>query len=402
MWSFKSNPMKQLYPTLPALAFLAALLHLLPAWSFSQCNCPNGVTPSTLVFERNISTSMEETTIAFPQFNPADGTLVCTNVSATITAITRIRIENDELFAADYKISYSRTSTISGPGLNPTLVSSFSKNYGPYHLAESDGEYFQGPDYLITPRDTVLNKKQLVQTINGDITPFLGNGTVNYIYALTTLSKISGGGNYLGGPLTNDIILFKLTYSYCPPSLLSSDVVDFFVKNKEGGASVGFTIGNPQEGDRYIIEMSQNGKDFKPIAELSGSTGSKKYNYDVPLPAAITGKLYFRVKVENLAGRTSYSAIRQIMIGDKAESVARLYPNPAESQIWIDFDVPVKDGITVDILTSTGSAVFNQQIPLRNTPQAVVNLPKLPSGLYFIRTTDLSTSRKYFNRLIIK
>ncbi|MGZ5247842.1 MAG: choice-of-anchor E domain-containing protein, partial [Flavitalea sp.] len=133
--------MKQIYIRIPFIIPLLVFI-LFSQQVSAQCNCSGGTAAQTVVHRTLISTSMESTNFNFPQFDPAVGQLICANVSATITATTRIRIENDEIFPATYRISYSRTSTISGPGLNPTLVSAYSKNYGPYNLAESDGVYF--------------------------------------------------------------------------------------------------------------------------------------------------------------------------------------------------------------------------------------------------------------------
>ena len=396
--------MKQVYSKFLVYSALFTTLSLqLPTSISAQCNCPNGETPSTIVHQRNITTSMEETVLNFPQFNPEDGTLVCTNVNANITAITRIRIENDEIFAADYKINYSRTSTISGPGLDPTLVSSFSKGYGPYHLAESDGVYFSGPDYYISAKDTVLNKKQLTRTISGDITAFLGTGTVSYTYNLSTLSRISGGGNYLGGPLTSDMIDFSLTYTYCPMAILSTGIKDFSATRLEGDlVSISWIGIDNTEGTLYSVEMSENNRDFSTLENFHPvNTPTYRYQYLYNSGKQVSDKLYFRIKKTSIAGTTVYSAVKAISV-NSAGGKAILYPNPAQNQVQLEFQNAIKGGVLIEVLGTSGQVEQKQQLQMNNSRLTRINLHNIKAGVYFLRTTDQLTGRKYFSRLVVK
>ncbi len=382
---------------------LCILLHL-PTGIIAQCNCPNGETPMTTVHQRNITTSMEETVLNFPQFDPAEGTLICTNVNATITAITRIRIENDEMFAADYKINYSRTSTISGPGLDPTLVSSFSKSYGPYHLAESDGVYFSGADYIITNKDTVLNKKQLTRTMSGDVSAFLGSGTVSYTYNLSTLSKISGGGNYLGGPLTSDVIDFRLTYTYCPMTLLGGWLKDFTVKAEDAqNISVDWKTLEQTNGQRYAVELSTDNKSFSSIASFVSSSPDKgEYRFVYHPKNTPSGKLYFRISKTGPDGHTMLSGVKTINLHSSEVKGQLVYPNPANRLVSLEFSQPIKNNLLVEIMGISGNIVQKEQISMNNTNAATIRLKDLPPGIYFLKSTDQASGGKYFSRLAIK
>jgi hypothetical protein len=271
--------MKQHYTIMFVMALYAALF--IPQQTQAQCTCPDGSAAQTQVYNQSLATSMETSIFTFPQFDPTVGTLICTNVSALISSVVRIRLENDELFDASYRIRYNRSSTISGAGLSPTLVHTFSKNYGPYDLAASDGEYFSGPDFIITDRDSILKNKLLAQTITGDVTPFLGNGFVDYTYTLTGGSNISGGGNYLGGPLTSDFIDFTLTYSYCEATLLANSIRNFnVVSTPDNTARIQWVTENEVSGNRYQIEVSQDGRSYKAIALLAASKEERsQYSY---------------------------------------------------------------------------------------------------------------------------
>ncbi len=394
--------MIQLYSRLPYLIPLLILL-VLSGRSYSQCACGNGAAPQTIVHRTTISTSMESTNFSFPQFDPATGQLICADVKATITAVTRIRMENDEMFPAIYRINYSRTSTISGPGLNPTLVSSYTKNYGPYSLAESDGVYFSGPDYIITNRDTVLNKKQLTANISGNVTPFMGYGNVTYNYNLSTVSKISGGGNYLGGPLTTDYIDFTLTYSYCPTTVLATGL-NTFTAELVGDQKVklGWTSGQEQDGIVYTPEISRNGKDFTVLNRIVSNTGENRtrYSTDYQLKEGDPSKLYFRIRRTDLSGRVSLSEVRQVNIGVKELSIST-YPNPATRKISIDLGKLMDGKMEIEISDPSGKIHQRSVLQAKQSRTLALNLVNMSSGIYFLRVVDQKSGKRYISRLAV-
>lgn len=393
--------MIKLYSRFPYLVPLLLLL-LIPRSGRSQCSCSGGTAPQTIVHRTVISTSMESTNFSFPQFDPSVGQLICADVKTSITAVTRIRMENDEIFPASYRINYSRTSTISGPGLSPTLVSSYSKNYGPYNLAESDGVYFSGPDYIITPRDTVLNKKLLTATINGDVTPFLGYGSVTYNYNLSTLSRISGGGNYLGGPLTTDFIDFTLTYSYCPTTVLATGLKTFTAELADKKVALSWTADKEMNGTTYTTEISRNGKDFSSLSRVVANTGNNqtRYNSSYDLKETDPSKLYFRIRRTDLSGRSSYSEIRQVNIQGKELKIST-YPNPATKKINIDLGRIMDGNLTLEISDPAGQVYQRTSIQAKQSRTVGMDLVNMPSGIYFLRMTDQKTGKRYISRLAV-
>lgn len=376
--------MKPFYKKISFCTFLGIQLLFFSNRAHSQCNCPGGSTPQTIVHTKTITTSMEVNEISFPQFDPSTGILVCVDVNAEITAITRIRIENDEMFAADYRISYSRTSTIEGPGLDSTLVSSYSKGYGPYSLDASDGVYFSGPDYYISNWDTVLNKKKLTQTVNADVTPFMGSGTVTYNYYLRTISRITGGGNYLGGPLTRDIVSLSLTYNYCPNTVLASGIQNFTLQQTEDNhVQINWEVENELAGHGYEAEVSSNSRDFTGFATVMAQPGDiAKYSVNYSINSGSPGTLYFRIKKSGLKG-ISYSAVKSIRMG-KEEAFVRLFPNPATDKLMLRFTGSREGDYFAEIFNSVGHVVKTARIANTGLETFSVSISDLPQGLYFI------------------
>jgi len=385
------------------MALHAALF--IPQQTQAQCTCPDGSAAQTQVYHQSLATSMETSIFTFPQFDPTVGTLICTNVSALISSVVRIRLENDELFDASYRIRYNRSSTISGAGLSPTLVHTFSKNYGPYDLAASDGEYFSGPDFIITDRDSILKNKLLAQTITGDVTPFLGNGFVDYTYTLTGGSNISGGGNYLGGPLTSDFIDFTLTYSYCDATLLANSIRNFnVVSTQDNTARIQWVTENEVSGNRYQIEVSQDGRSYKAIALLAASKEERSlYSYTYQLDSEQPGNLYFRVRQTTNTQIATYSPIKSIAVNKLASSRFSVQPNPLTDQMQIQFGHPVSGNMQLEVRNGQGMLIENHRFVASNQSTYLFRLGRKPAtGIYFLTAMNLQTGKKYAEKIIVR
>src|SRR6476661_10374128 len=369
--------------------FFLALFHVsqfVPVNVSAQCTCADGTAPMTQVYNQSISTSMETSTFTFPQFDPTVGTLVCTNVSALISSVVRIRMENDELFDAIYRIRYNRSSTISGPGLSPTLVHTFSKNYGPYDLAASDGVYFSGPDFIITPKDSILKNKLLTSTISSNVTPFLGYGFVDYTYTLSGNSSISGGGNYLGGPLTSDFIDFTLTYSYCDNALLASSIRNFsVVKADDHTATIRWVTDNEVSDNRYQIEVSSDGRSYKAIGMLpAASAHQPAYSYSYELDNEEAGELHFRVRQTTSTQVARYSPVKTISV-NKSVKPFSVHPNPAHDIMTIQFGQPVSGSMKLEIRNAQGMLVEQRNFQASNQSEYRFQLAsKVAQGVYYL------------------
>jgi hypothetical protein len=358
----------------------------------------------TQVYNQSLTTSMETTNFSFPQFDPTLGTLICTNIGALITSTVRIRMENDEMFDASYLIRYNRSSTISGAGLSPTLVHTFSRKYGPYDLAASDGTYFSGPDFMITSRDSILKNNLLSQTITGDITPFLGYGFVDYTYTLSGNSIITGGGNYLGGPLTSDFINFTLIYSYCEASLLASSIRNFNVsRGPDNAASIQWITENETPDNQYQIEISEDGRAYKAIAKLPASKEDRsQYSYLYKLDEDKAGNLYFRIRQTSGTQVVRYSPIKSIAVSRILSNRFNVQPNPVVDEVRIQFGQLVSGNMQVELRNGQGILIDNHRFVAANQLSYNFRLHRKPAaGIYFLSTVNLQTGKKFSEKIII-
>ncbi len=401
--------MKQHYTKVPLFLAFFTLLFYLPTQLSAQCLCANGDAPQTLTYQqtRNIRPIDDSTNFDLMQFNPDLGQLICVNVFSYITGIVRMRLENDEIYPVSYRINYQRTDRIQGPGLSPDITNNFTKNYGPYNLAASDGNYFSGPDFIAVGPDSVLKNRYLNRTLTGGLTPFLGYGTLAYNYKVTGRSTVTGSINYIFSVNSQDIVTVGLTYSFCPTGLLGTDIKDFSAaKRSNAEVQLNWTTVNEIRGNRYEIEVSRNSSEFVNVGSVQANTveGSTASNYEFPyhLTNPGAGNMFFRIKQINTAGKVVYSPVRLIAF-EKTKTGFSIYPNPTRTKVQMQFDEPLRGNFKVDIINLSGQIIHSRNISLQENTNISFELATAPpAGVYYLRAKEQNGNKTYSGKLIIR
>ncbi len=106
-------------------------------------------------------------------------------------------------------------------------------------------------------------------------------------------------------------------------------------------------------------------------------------------------------------GKVSYSAI--LVIDSKGDSGKdelisfRTWPNPATNNLVFQFNSNQTGRFLLELVSTSGQVVQEKAVTLTGTSQIRMDLSSAPvRGLYFLRTTDLSHSRKYVSKVFIE
>jgi len=400
--------MKQCYTKLPfILAF--TLLAYLPTHLSAQCLCQDGSAPQVLTYQqtRIIRPIDDSTTFDLLQFNPDMGQLTCVEVFSYITGVVRMRLENDEIYAVSYRIGYTRTDQITGPGLGSGLTNNFSKNYGPYSLAASDGAYFSGPDFVAIGPDSVLRNRYLNRNIS-NIAPFLGYGNLQYSYKVTGRTTVTGSINYIFSVSSQDIVTVGVNYRYCPTDLLSGNMRDFAAYRKSNrDVQLSWITENESKDNRYEIEISRNGQTFEKTGTLQASTSpnssSTKYEYSYHADQAIGGQLYFRIRQTTTGGKVILSPVRSISFVEGKGKGFTVYPNPAVRMVSMQFDTPLNGDYSIELTNLMGQIVYKRLLRVNSSNSIDIELNNaIAAGVYNLRARSISTNAVYSSKLMIR
>lgn len=182
-----------------------------------------------------------------------------------------------------------------------------------------------------------------------------------------------GNGNDCSGS-TGNIVL--------PIEWISTDV-----SQQDGYNEVSWTVIENAENDKYIIERSQNGRNFEQIGtQINEGVYDviSRYSFVDDKPAK--GVNYYRIKQIDLDGIFSYSEI----VYTKNQSVRDIsvYPNPFT-------DIIILDSEFVDSWSI--SSIYGEFIKRGNTTQ--IDGAALQSGIYYLQIVNGS---EIIGKIIIK
>ncbi len=268
--------------------------------------------------------------------------------------------------------------------LNVTTVRPISTANIPYEVIEVE---FRGFPLL-------TSKAGLVSLING------GSNTQSYFYC--------------NGPVYSD----GLSQLYFPApgvTLVNSDSYDATGFNGNGISSAlldnitlpvkftGFTAIKKDNSallswqvesetaltDRYEVERSLNGIDFKIVSTIAPKNNGRSANSytstDENLSAIHSSVIYYRIKQTDKDGQFVYTDIKSVRLDNKAFS-ATVFPNPVRSKANVSIDLVDNAPLTLTLNDGNGKVIKNIQINgLKGINRKQIDMSGLSTGNYILR-----------------
>ncbi|HXB06856.1 MAG TPA: choice-of-anchor E domain-containing protein [Puia sp.] len=397
--------MNRVYTT---VFIIAMLIVNAPRITYAQCNCSATVPATPISYYSSFpATNAATTTVSFPQFNPSIGTLACVSLNDTVTGVSTTSALNKASSSVSYKFQLTVSNDLEGPpGGGISISNSYNRVYGPTTLTRLG---FPGDTVTYGP-DTIFNNEIGFASTSSGTAAYLGTGTADFTYSLSGgVVSLQGGLNYTAGPTTDYWGAFKLTYYWCPASILATTIIDFTATPGNGAVLLQWQASNQQPNTQYEIQISTDGKNFYPVGEAEGdasATGtSTKYQYQYNPDPANMGKLYFRIEEKDPSGKVSYSVV---LVADPSASGKdnnvsyQTFPNPATNSLQVLFNGSQTGHFLVELVAASGQVVQKKAVTLTGSNQIRLDLSPQPvKGLYFLRTTDLTHEHSYVSKVFI-
>lgn len=394
--------MKNLYTR--SLVFFLFLLLGRGVSSYAQCadgSMPNPVfSDTTIAFETGITS----TVVKFPQFDPEQGMVSCVKLTVTmIGVIDDVVMQNKSAGNTTANFYYIRSDSMKGPGLTTTLSNNINQRYGPYLLTPYDGNTTSGTDFVHIENDTalqaVVTRKLTDET---EIAQFYGHDSVAYNYDITVMTSASIGGTASSSVATSALVNFRFEYCKCPKVALPIGLKNFSLTKTSGGsAALRWEGENDQYAYSYDVEVSRDGQHFSKIETLDRKyTANPVFLYSYQMTGNDYGRYYFRVRQRWLNGYVRYTAVKAVEFNSAIFENTSLYPNPTTGNAGIKF-VNAKAGkVLVQVTNAHGQPVSTKEITITSTDYQL--LPKLPSGVYWVKITDLDSKTHCVKQLLVQ
>ena len=390
--------MKQIY----SILCFTALFFTLPNITAAQCTCAGGdPTDSTVQIQTLTGLLPFSSTVPFNKFDPGLGTLRCVVTRTTVYTEVSIEIINrDTTDRVTYQYNYTRTTSLTGPSIS--VSSSSNKIYGPFELGRAGYD----PDTVATfGPDIYFNNIVMNRQTTSSLGTYTGVGTVNFTYNNSAIPGfVIGNSNNQTTIADFSNVSIKLVYYYCPLVILKNQMRDFLLTQQNDGLGISWTMDNDESENSYAIETSRDGQSFQTVTTLDGKgSGTQQYQYNYPMTGSPQGKLYFRVKIMNKDGQSTYSAVKVVTYGENATLQPSVYPNPVVNEVNIRLATPQTGSLSAELLSMNGQVLQSRQFSGTKLTNIQFTLNrKYPSGAYFLRVKNAGAGTQAVTRLYIQ
>ncbi len=152
----------------------------------------------------------------------------------------------------------------------------------------------------------------------------------------------------------------------------------------------------------YELQRSGDGNTFEKIAWMPAKGGVEKQNYQYEDRSALPGILYYyRLKMFDMDGSFTYSAVRSAMLG-KAWSKPTITPNPSNGLCNISFVAPQEGSGKLVISDPAGKKIVEQNIQFVNgSNNQFLDLSGLTAGTYIVQLQLEGELVKWNTRVVV-
>jgi hypothetical protein len=377
--------------------FITTVLNI----SKAQCLCSGGKKPDSLSYRFTLAPSKTPSAqVLFPKFNAAIGTLNCVKYWDTLNCTSTTGVKNKAPNDVTYEFQLTVSNQITGPGISFTKV--VNQLYGPNDLTAFGT---LGDTITYGPTKLLSNATDIKTTTN--VAGYLGTGNVVFDYTINGgLISLQGGLNYRSSIETQYSGKFKLTYYYCPNTILASNIQNLTADYKNGSVQLAWLSTNAQQIGTYTIEVSTDGKIFEEVTQIIGNRQASEMYTHTFTPTANSNYLYVRVKQINDNGTSEYSAVRRVALNNSTPIRLVTYPNPAPSNstsVTINFDRLLTGTYLASLISVTGQTVYSHTFNLSNTNNTTLHWGKpIPKGLYVVKMINQSSLQQQVTRLTVQ
>jgi hypothetical protein len=220
-------------------------------------------------------------------------------------------------------------------------------------------------------------------------------------FAWSAPSTASAGGNR--NPVTGDIWAVSVSASYCI-SCIPLPAVGMKLDAALNGNDVMLNWKTESEIDtkEFEIQRSTDAVNYTTIAVKAAAGNSPTaINYAHTDPNMQAPVYYYRLKLVDIDNDVTYSNVAPVRKAGSVKGI-RIYPNPAVSQLSVEFSNAKGDYI-ISLYNQTGQEVLTQKAIVTYGVQSIpVNRNNLPAGTYMMKVRSTTNSDLFNEKVILQ
>jgi len=168
--------------------------------------------------------------------------------------------------------------------------------------------------------------------------------------------------------------------------VLAVELVSFSVNTQNNANVVKWTTKNEVNSSNYIVERSSSGQDFQPINQQQSNNLPGEQSYSFADDKYFPGTNYYRLKVIDVTGKSTYSQTIKVYNGAGTDDVLRITPNPVSKQFTLATSFPENGPVSIRIIDATGKVVrqISDNVTRGSITMQIYQLEELAAGTYFL------------------
>ncbi|WP_165958035.1 T9SS type A sorting domain-containing protein [Segetibacter sp. 3557_3] len=145
----------------------------------------------------------------------------------------------------------------------------------------------------------------------------------------------------------------------------------------------------------FSVERSSDSRNFSTVGKVEAKTGISENEYSFSDYHPLTGKSYYRLRMEDKDGSAKFSKVALVNAGTKA--VLNLSINPVKDVLAISFAMAANNAM-IKVVSQDGKTMRSFK-PAITTTQARIDVTSLPAGTYYL---VFSNSNEISSRSFLK
>jgi hypothetical protein len=238
--------------------------------------------------------------------------------------------------------------------------------------------------FTITPaNNTALNATLKFSYLDAELNNNPENGMAIWqkttAWASIGANGADAGNNYVQKNSINTFTSFTLgkTLSGALPLQLTS----FTISCKGAGAQAQWTTENEVNTKQFVIEKSSDGINWTMAAVVPAQGNSPRHSYETLIATGTAS--YFRLKMEDMDGKFTYSAIKMTDCSG-AENII-IGPNPTGGKIIITATLNSAEAATIVISDVNGRLVLSRPWQVQKGMNVqTLDISGFPAGIYMV------------------